>query len=79
MQINATSILGANGPIAEDVALSFLENQLAAAVASDCHSAFYRSPDLSEAYSFVSSQFSTEYAEYLFTYNPLAIINGKRL
>lgn len=79
LQINAASILGANGPIAEDVALSFLENQLAAVVASDCHSAFYRSPDLSEAYSFVSSQFSPEYADNLFTFNPLSIINGKRL
>lgn len=79
LQVNATSVIGESGAIAQDVALSFLENQLATVIASDCHSCYSRSPDLSEAYSFVSSQFSVEYADSLFVCNPLTIINGKRL
>ena len=60
-------------------ALSFIENDLAAIVASDAHSTYQRIPDLSEAYSFISSNFSQEYAEDLFYNNPLNIIKGKML
>lgn len=79
LQINAQSILGVCGPVAQDVALSFLENALATAVASDAHSAYYRTPDLSEAYSFVSLHFSNDYAERLFSRNPTAIIRGEKI
>ncbi len=78
LQINTTSVLGASGSSAQDVALSFLENRLAAVVASDSHSTYQRVPDLSEAYEFISSNISYGYAEDLFYNNPLAIINGKR-
>ena len=79
LQLNPQSILGDCDPVEQDVALSFLENNLAAVVASDCHSAFRRSPDLSDAYSFVFLNFSPEYAERLFHNNPLAIIRGEKL
>lgn len=79
LQINPQSILGDCDPVEQDVALSFLENGLAAVVASDCHSAFRRSPDLSDAYSFVFLNFSPEYADRLFYNNPQAIIRGEKL
>lgn len=79
LQVNSTSILGNSGLASQDVALSLLENGLAAIVASDAHSIYNRRPDLSEAYSFVSSNFSFEYADDLFNNNPLAIIKGQRL
>lgn len=79
LQINPQSILGDCDPVEQDVALSFLENSLAAVVASDSHSVFKRSPDMSDAYSFVFLNFSPEYAERLFHYNPKAIIRGEKL
>lgn len=79
LQVNASSLLGRSGAVAQDVAFSFIENRMAVAVASDAHSAYYRSPDLSEAYSVVSSNFSLEYSDLLFTQNPLNIIKGKRI
>jgi len=79
LQINPQSILGDCDPVEQDVALSFLENSLAAIVASDCHSTFHRSPDLSDAYSFVFLNFSPEYAERLFHNNPKAVIRGEKL
>ena len=79
MQINTSSLAGQNGSLTQDVALSFIENDLAAIVASDAHSTYQRIPDLSEAYSFISSNFSQEYAEDLFYNNPLNIIKGKML
>lgn len=77
IQINTTSLSGYSGRLAQDVALSFLENNLVTAVASDSHSMYQRVPNLSEAYAFVSSNFSNAYAEDIFYNNPLAIINGK--
>lgn len=76
IQINTTSLSGFSGRLAQDVALSFLENNLVTAVASDSHSMYHRVPNLSEAYAFVSSNFSDTYAEDIFYNNPLAIING---
>ena len=79
LQINATSVTGQAGFAARDVALSFLENRLASIVASDCHSLFQRSPDMSEAYSYISSELSPEYAEDLFNNNPVLVLKGRRI
>ncbi len=79
LQLNADSVLGLNGFAAQDVALSFMENNFATVIASDSHSSISRSPDLSEVYSFVSSNFSPDYAQLLLRTNPLTIIKGKRL
>ncbi len=79
LQLNTSSIAGHNGSTAQDISMLFLENHLAAVVASDSHSTYQRDPDLSEAYEFVSSNLSYSYAEDLFYNNPLAIIKGKRI
>ena len=79
LQVNHTSLEGLSGPAAQDVAMLLLEDSLVACVSSDAHSTFQRTPDLSEAYEFVSSTFSPEYAEDLFFNNPNAILMGKRV
>ena len=77
LQLNSSSILGENGPASEETALALIHSGLASIVASDSHSAFYRSPDLSEAYTLVSSLFSKEFSELLFFENPRLILEGK--
>ncbi len=79
LQSNVCSLAGYNGLTAQDIALSFLENGLVSVIASDAHSTYQRVPDLSEAYAFVSANFSSDYAEDLFYNNPLTVIRGKRL
>ncbi len=76
LQLNAASILGQNGNYSKEMALSLIDSGLAALVASDCHSVSWRAPDLSEAYSYVSSEYSPEHAEALFCDNPLAVIKN---
>ncbi len=76
LQINASSVMGQNGAYSRDMALSLIDSGLAAVIASDCHSVSFRNPDLSECYSFVSSEFSVECADALLSTNPLAVING---
>ena len=79
LQVNTTSLEGMSGEAAQDVALSLIENRLAAVVSSDAHSMYRRIPDLSEAFAFISSNISKEYAEKLFYENPFAVLNGHRL
>lgn len=79
LQINASSITSRADRVAHDVAMFLLENRMASFVASDSHSVDYRPPDLSEAYSIVSSTFSVSYANELFINNPNAVINGENI
>ena len=79
LQVNHTSLEGLSGIEAQDVAMLLIENNLAMCISSDAHSTFQRTPDLSEAYEFISSTFSPEYAEDLFFNNPKAILKGKRV
>lgn len=77
LQINASSILGENGPASQETALTLINSELASIIASDSHSSFYRSPDLSEAYAFVSSIFSKKASELLFFENPRLVLEGQ--
>ncbi len=79
LQINCGSLAGEYGGASREVAMMYLDEGFAAAVASDGHSVFQRTPDLSEAYAFVSSVFSAAYADDLFYRNPLSIIKGRRI
>ena len=77
LQINAESILGRNGRASRNMALSLIENGLAAVVASDAHSVDFRSPDLSDAYSYISSAYELDFAEALLERNPRTILQDK--
>lgn len=79
LQINSASIAGRLGAAAKKCAEFFLENEEASFVASDCHDNVFRTPDLSDCYSFVASEYSVNYADVLFIKNPKAVINGEKL
>ncbi len=77
LQINAESILGKNGRDSRHMALALIESGLAAVVASDAHSIGFRPPDLSDAYSYVSSVYDLDFADALFERNPSIILQDK--
>lgn len=76
LQLNASSIMGQSGTNSKEMSLSLIDNGLAAFVASDCNSIFHRSPDLSEAYSFIYSEYTPEHAEALFNTNPMTVLKN---
>ncbi len=79
LQLNATSLLGLSGPIAERIANNTLRDGLASFVASDAHSIYRRTPDLSDGYVIVSSKYGRSLAEAVFYSNPLAVVNDEKL
>ncbi len=76
IQINAGSLKGDFGMMPKRTANSVLEKRLADFVASDAHSQYGRTPDLSQAHEFVCENFSYEYADILFRINPQHVINN---
>lgn len=76
IQLNAQSIIGGFGRYPKLVAEYILENELADFVASDAHSQYTRTPDMSEAHEFVCGKYSYEYADILFSENPFKVIKN---
>ncbi len=79
LQINSGSLSGDFGAKPKRAAESILKNQLADFVASDAHSQYSRTPDLSKAHEFVCENFSYEYADLLFRINPKRVINNDEI
>ncbi len=79
LQINSGSLNGDFGTKPKRAAESILKNQLADFVASDAHSQYGRTPDLSKAHEFVCENFSYEYADVLFKINPKRVINNDEI
>ena len=76
IQLNAQSIIGAFGRYPKLVSEYILENELADFVASDAHSQYTRTPDMSEAHEIVCGKYSYEYADVLFSENPFKVIKN---
>ena len=76
IQLNAHSIIGGFGRYPKIVSEYILKNKLADFVASDAHSQYTRTPDMSEAHEIVCEKYSYEYADVLFSENPLKVINN---
>ncbi len=76
IQVNKGSLLGSFGYLARDTALELLEHRLAAVIASDAHSPYRRTTDLSEVYHMVQSFFGTRYTQLLFYENPRRIVHN---
>lgn len=76
IQLNAQSIIGGFGRYPKLVSEYILKNELADFVASDAHSQYTRTPDMSEAHEIVCERYSYEYADILFTDNPLKVIKN---
>jgi protein-tyrosine phosphatase len=79
LQLNVGSLAGENGGASQEIAMMYLDDELASIVASDGHSVFQRNPDMSEAHAFVSSVFSSAYADDLFYHNPMSVLKDKRI
>ena len=79
VQITARSICGGFGRTAARVSRQLLDKKLVHVVASDAHDPKYRHARLDEAYEMVGSHCGKESADRLFTLNPEAIVNGRRV
>jgi protein-tyrosine phosphatase len=79
VQVTAQSLLGRFGPAAQDAADWLMNGNHVHFIASDAHDCADRTPDLSEAYKFVSTTYGTQRAEALFIHNPKATLRGDLL
>ncbi len=76
-QINTTSLFGLSGEDAQKTAMQFLERKWVSFASSDAHNPYHRTPDLSEGYSFVVTNFGEKVANDIFCNNSLAVIKDK--
>ncbi|MEE1283676.1 MAG: CpsB/CapC family capsule biosynthesis tyrosine phosphatase [Acutalibacteraceae bacterium] len=79
IQLNSGSFSGSFGRKPAVTAENILYHQLADFVASDAHSQYSRTPDLSQAHEFVCENFSYDYANVLFRINPGKVINDDEI
>lgn len=76
VQVNAGSVLGDFGPYIKRTAQAILRNGLADFVASDAHSQYSRTPNLSDVHEYISENISYDYADELFKINPWKVIKN---
>ena len=79
LQVTAQSLLGRFGRQARDFADKLIKAGLVHFIASDAHGTRDRTPDLSEAYKYVTNKYGRQRAEQLFVTNPRAALTGERL
>ena len=79
IQLNSGSLRGAFGTTPAKIAHAALLQESADFVASDAHSQYSRTPDLSQAHEYICENFSYEYAHVLFRTNPQRIINDDEI
>ncbi len=77
LQINTGSIEGKFGRGAKSLAMKMLKTHTVDIVASDAHSPFMRTTDLSTTHEYICGKFSTEFADRLFSENPKAVLQNK--
>lgn len=76
IQLNSGSFRGSFGRMPAKIAVNVMKDQLADFVASDAHSQYSRTPDLSQVHEFICENFSYEYADALLRNNPECVINN---
>lgn len=74
LQVNKGSIFGRYGEEECECSRWLIRNRFAFAVASDAHSPFRRTTDMSRAYRWVTEHFDEQYADELFDLNPKKIL-----
>lgn len=79
LQVNKGSIEGHFGELPFRAVHNMLHYQLADIAASDAHSPYMRTPDMSNAHEIVSNEIAFEYAELLFSVNPANVLQGKEI
>lgn len=79
LQINKGSPIGRYGDEAMKFSRWLLENRLVHCVASDCHSPFRRTADMSRTHEWISLNFGQDYARTIFEENPGLILRDKKI
>lgn len=79
IQVNADSVTGACGLMIKRRAHKLLKAGLVHVISSDCHSADWRPPMLSEAKKEISKKYGISRAELLMLENPMKIINNGKI
>lgn len=79
LQINKGSPLGRYGSGAMKYSRWLLENRFVHAVASDCHSPFRRTSDMSRTHEWISLNFGQSYANTIFEENPMMILMDEQI
>ena len=77
LQINKGSLEGRFGRNAFYASRRFMEQRLADVVASDAHSPYMRTPDMTNVHELICEEYSYEYADLLLEDNPLRIIQNR--
>ena len=79
LQVNRGSIFGRHGSEVEEIAWYLLSSGQADFVASDGHSPYLRTPELSDAHERVSMAFSYDYADKLMLVNPGRVLRNEKI
>ncbi len=79
IQVNKGSVMGNFGADAHRCAHEILVGGYADFVASDAHSPFMRTTDMSKAFDTITKLYSRQYANLLFYENPLKVINNQKI
>lgn len=76
LQINKGSVLGRYGEEERAFCRWLLDNRFVFAAASDAHSPFRRTTDMSESYEWVYIHYGKKYADDIFNNNPIKLLNN---
>lgn len=79
VQVNSGSVIGYFGHRVQKTADIILRNRLADFVASDAHSQYSRTPDLSQTHELICENISYSYADVLLKTNPFKVINNETI
>ncbi len=79
VQINSSSVIGDFGHYIQETADIILRNRLADFVASDAHSQYSRTPNLSQAHELICENISYSYADILLKTNPIKVLNNETI
>lgn len=77
VQLNGGSLMGYFGHYIQKAADAIINNGFADFVASDAHSQYSRTPDLTQVHELICENVSYDYADVLFRTNPLKILNNE--
>lgn len=79
IQLNKGSLFGRFGRRAAKLADILLSEGTVSCIASDAHGAGVRTPDMTDAYGYISANFTEELAELLMNENPRRTVENKEL
>ncbi|MBR6532097.1 MAG: hypothetical protein IKT61_06310 [Clostridia bacterium] len=79
IQVNKGSLKGRFGKAVMVTAHNILAKRAADFVASDAHSPYKRTPNLTDVHEMISTEYSADYADFLLKENPYKVISNKQI